>query len=104
MPNTIYSDESVFYHPDAIINTKFQDRQEVTVELINRIAVNGVGPTWYENDTQFKQFLTSEFRKRRMDDEANGLRRDKQVRARVGENDLLSYSKPKSFRPARRRI
>mmetsp|Transcript_28754 Transcript_28754/g.54282 ORF Transcript_28754/g.54282 Transcript_28754/m.54282 type:complete len:599 (+) Transcript_28754:58-1854(+) len=78
MPNTIYSDESVFYHPDAIINTKFQDRQEVTVELINRIAVNGVGPTWYENDTQFKQFLTSEFRKRRLDDEANGLRRDKQ--------------------------
>ncbi|GMH95515.1 hypothetical protein TL16_g13177 [Triparma laevis f. inornata] len=78
MPNTIYSAESVFYHPDAIINTKFQDRQEVTVELINRIAVNAVGPEWDENPVQFRTFLTSEFRKRRMDDEANGLRRDKQ--------------------------
>ena len=78
MPNTIYTDESVFYHPDSVIKEKFHDMQEVTVELINRISVNSVGPTWYENLPQFNTFLCSEFRKRRQEDEGNGLRRDKQ--------------------------
>ena len=78
MPNTIYTDESVFYHPDAIIKEKFQDKQEVTVELIKKIAVNSVVPSWDENLPQFMTFLSSEFRKRRQEEEANGLRRDKQ--------------------------
>jgi len=43
IPNTIYTDESVFYHPDAMIKDHIKEGQEVTVELINRVPVDSLG-------------------------------------------------------------
>ena len=43
MPNTIYTDESVFYHPDALLKDHLKDRQEVTIELIEKVSVNDRG-------------------------------------------------------------
>ena len=43
MPNTIYSDESVFYHPDAKLKDHLADKQVVTIELIEKVNVNELG-------------------------------------------------------------
>ena len=43
MPNTIYTDESVFYHPEAVVKDHLTDKQEVTIELIEKVSVNDLG-------------------------------------------------------------
>jgi hypothetical protein len=43
IPNKIYTKESVFYHPSAILKDHLSEGLEVTVELISRLPVDNLG-------------------------------------------------------------